>query len=63
MKLLTPKLDLVFKLLFTNDLEILRDLVNAVLDFPEHQHIQSIQVKNPIILPGELAEKLIILDL
>ena len=63
MKLLTPKLDLVFKLLFTNDLEILRDLVNAVLDFPEHQHIQSIQVKNPTILPGELAEKLIILDL
>ncbi len=63
MKLLTPKLDLVFKLLFTNDLEVLCDLVNAVLDFPEHQHIQSIQVKNPTILPGELAEKLIILDL
>lgn len=63
MKLLTPKLDLVFKLLFTNDVDILCDLVNAVLDLPEHQHIRSIQVKNPTILPGELAEKLIILDL
>lgn len=62
-QLLTPKLDLVFKLLFAKDPEILCDLVNAVVDYPEHLHIRSITVKNPIILPEEITEKLIILDL
>ena len=62
-QLLTPKLDLVFKLLFTRDTEILLDLVNTVLEFPEHLHIQSLKVKNPFILPEEITEKVIILDI
>jgi predicted transposase/invertase (TIGR01784 family) len=62
-RLLTPKLDLVFKLLFTKAPELLLNLVNAVLEYPHHVHIQEIHVTNPIILPEELTEKLIILDL
>lgn len=61
--LLTPKLDFVFKLLFTKDREILLDLVNTVLAYPEHLHIQELEVKNPIVLPEELSEKFIILDI
>ncbi len=61
--LLNPKLDLVFKLLFTNDPAILLDLVNTVLDFPDRRHIVSLTIKNPIILPEEITEKLIILDI
>jgi predicted transposase/invertase (TIGR01784 family) len=61
--LLTPKLDLVFKLLLTGDPAILLDLVNTVLASPEHLHIQSLEVKNPTILPEELDKKFIILDI
>ena len=61
--LLTPKLDFVFKLLFTKDREILLDLVNTVLAYPEHLHIKELEVKNPIVLPEELSEKFIILDI
>lgn len=62
-QLLTPKLDYVFKRLFTEDQEILLDLVNAVLNFPEPTRIQSIEVKNPEILPEQINEKYIILDI
>ena len=61
--LLTPKLDLVFKLLLTGDPAILLDLVNTVLASPEHLHIQAVEVKNPTILPEELDKKFIILDI
>ncbi|MCP4401558.1 MAG: Rpn family recombination-promoting nuclease/putative transposase [bacterium] len=61
--LLTPKLDLVFKLLFVQDTEILLDLVNRTLASPEPLHIQHLEVKNPTILPEELTEKYIILDI
>lgn len=63
MPLLTPKLDLVFKLLFTQDTEMLLDLVNQSLVTPEPVHIQSLEVKNPTILPEELTAKFIILDI
>jgi predicted transposase/invertase (TIGR01784 family) len=63
MPLLTPKLDFVFKLLFTTDPDILLDLVNSVLAYPEHLHIRELKVKNPIVLPEELTEKFIILDI
>ena len=33
-ELLTPKLDLVFKSLFSQDTELLADLINAVLNPP-----------------------------
>jgi len=61
--LLTPKLDLVFKLLFTKNTTILIDLINAVLGLPESQRIRSVTINNPVILPEELAEKFIILDI
>ena len=61
--LLTPKLDLVFKLLFAQDTDILLDLVNRTLASPEPLHIQHLEVKNPTILPEELTEKYIILDI
>lgn len=61
--LLTPKLDLVFKLLFAENTEILIDLINAVLALPESQRIQTIEVKNPTILPEEIHEKYIVLDI
>ena len=61
--LLTPKLDLVFKLLFAQEMEILLDLVNCVLASPEPLRIQHLEVKNPGILPEDLTEKFIILDI
>jgi predicted transposase/invertase (TIGR01784 family) len=61
--LLTPKLDIVFKLLFTRDTDILLDLVNCVLAYPEQVHIHELDVKNPTVLPEELTEKFIILDI
>lgn len=61
--LLTPKLDLVFKLLFTQDTTILLDLVNCGLASPDPVHIQSLEVKNPTILPEELTAKFIIWDI
>jgi predicted transposase/invertase (TIGR01784 family) len=61
--LLNPKLDIIFKQLFTTDLEILLNLVNAVLQFPSDKRIQSVEVKNPTILPEMVNEKYIILDI
>jgi predicted transposase/invertase (TIGR01784 family) len=61
--LLTPKLDFVFKKLFCDDREILTDLINAVLDLPKNRRIRSVQIKNPIILPEEITQKYIILDI
>ncbi len=62
-KLLNPKNDLVFKLLFSTDEEILADLINCVLAFPEHHRITSAMVKNPVVSPEEAAKKFIILDI
>ncbi len=61
--LLTPKLDFVFKLLFTQDAEILADLISSVLDLPEKRRILSAEVKNPVIVPEELTKKIIALDI
>ena len=63
-QLLTPKLDLVFKLLFANAPVLLLDLINAVLASPEHLRLRSLDVKNPTILPEEdVAKKFIVLDI
>ena len=61
--LLPPKLDIIFKQLFTKDPALLLDLVNAVLSGREGQHIQALEIKNPEILPENLHEKFIILDI
>lgn len=62
-RLLTPTLDYVFKRLFAEDQEILLDLVNAMLNFPESRRIQALHVKNPTILPEHITEKYIVLDI
>ncbi len=61
--LLTPKLDLVFKMLFTKDDELLTDLLNAVLNLSTEKRICSVEVLNPTILPETVKQKLIILDI
>ncbi|QTA85210.1 Rpn family recombination-promoting nuclease/putative transposase [Desulfonema magnum] len=61
--LLSPKLDLVFKQLFSGDTEILTDLLNTVLILPEHQLIRSVEIKNPVIRPEEIIKKFIVLDI
>lgn len=62
-RLLTPKLDFVFKKLFCEDTEILTDLINSVLDLPEVRRIRSVRIKNPIVLPEEITHKFIVLDI
>jgi len=61
--LLTPKLDLVFKLLFTKDDDLLTDLLNAVLNLSAKKRICSVKVINPAILPETVRQKFIILDI
>jgi predicted transposase/invertase (TIGR01784 family) len=61
--LLTPKLDYVFKKLFTLDVDLLIDLINSVLTLIENNQIISIDIKNPEILPDHIKEKYIVLDI
>ena len=62
-KLLSPKLDLVFKMLFTRDTEVLADLINAVLGRTGEKRICSVDIRNPQILPEDIVRKFIILDI
>ena len=59
-KLLSPKTDIVFKMLFEEDEEILADLIDSVLDRPENRRVRSVRVKNPGILPDEIGKKFIV---
>jgi predicted transposase/invertase (TIGR01784 family) len=61
--LLTPKLDLVFKMLFTKDDDLLTDLLNAVLNLSAEKRICTVKVLNPVILPETVRQKFIILDI
>ena len=61
--LLSPKTDIVFKMLFETDAEILADLIDSVLDRPENKRVRSVRVKNPGILPDEIGKKFIVLDI
>ncbi len=63
MELLSPTLDLVFKLIFTKDKDLLVDLINSALQLPKGSQIQSVQVLNPTILPEEIGKKFIVLDI
>ncbi|QTA81935.1 Putative transposase, RpnA-like [Desulfonema limicola] len=62
LKLLSLKNDFVFKKIFSQNTEILIDLINSVLRLPEESGIVSVTVKNPEILPDEIEKKFIILD-
>ncbi len=61
--LLSPKLDYVFKKLFTKNTALLIDLINSILELPEHRRILSVDIKNPVILQEEITDKYIILDI
>ena len=61
--LLSPKNDFVFKKLFAYDTSVLLNLINAVLQSSGRGNIRSVKVKNPIVLPEELAQKFIIMDI
>jgi hypothetical protein len=52
-KLLSPKTDIVFKMLFETDEEILADLIDNVLDRPANRRVCFVRVKSPQILPDE----------
>lgn len=53
--------DLVFKTLFSRQLHLLTDLINAVRY--RYPPIQVVQVRNPNILPSDVSSKQIILDI
>jgi len=61
--LLPPKLDFVFKQLFTRDTDLLTDLINAVLKQPQGRRIRSVRIKNPMLPPEEITQKFIVLDI
>ncbi len=62
-KLLTPKNDYVFKRLFTQDTELLKDLINSVLKLPPMKRIKSVEVRNPEIQAEDITKKFIVLDI
>ena len=61
-RMLSPKIDFVFRVLFTQDVEILKDLLNSVLGLKGDGRISAVEVKNPEILPEEIEKKFIVLD-
>ncbi len=61
--ILSPKIDLVFKLLFVRDAGTLANLIDCVLDLPEGGRIRSAEVKNPAIPAEEIGKKFIVLDI
>ena len=62
MEIVKPELDVVFKSLFTKDIEMLKTFVGDMLDIPVEE-IQNIQVLNPNILPDQVDGKQSRLDL
>lgn len=61
--LLSLKNDYVFKKLFSQNTEILMDLINCVLNLSKESGIVSVAIKNPDILADEIEKKYIILDI
>ncbi|KPA16939.1 hypothetical protein MHK_002859 [Candidatus Magnetomorum sp. HK-1] len=53
-------LDYTFKKMFSENIDILIDLVNSVLEFPE---LAKVKCKNPQILAEDIHKKYIILDI
>ena len=61
-KLVSPKLDIVFKKLFSENIDILTEFISDMLDIPMEE-IKGIKVLNPDILPDGIGEKYYRLDL
>jgi predicted transposase/invertase (TIGR01784 family) len=49
--------------MFSKNIDILIDLVNSVLEFPELEKVKCIEIKNPQILAEDIHKKYIILDI
>ncbi len=60
--LLSPRLDIIFIKLFSEDTELLVNLINSVLELPEDRRILSVEVRTPILLPEAVTKKFNILD-
>jgi len=60
-RLLDPKLDLIFKRLFTQAPDLLIDLINAVRI--NEQPVVGIEILNPQVTPEDINKKLVVLDI
>ena len=58
-----PKIDVIFRALFTNEIECLKDLVNSVIHFPIDKEITEIEVLDSHLLPNSIDDKLAIMDI
>jgi predicted transposase/invertase (TIGR01784 family) len=61
--MLTLTLDYTFKKVFAEHYKILIHLVNSLMNFAKGQWIDCIQVLNPKILPEDITQKFIVLDI
>ena len=61
-KFISAKLDIVFKKLFAENTDILKEFISDILDIPIEK-IKGITVLNPDILPDSIGEKSYRLDL
>ncbi len=61
-ELLSPKLDIVFKKLFSENLDLLRDFVSSMLSIPMEQ-VKNLILTNPEMIPEESEAKFSRLDL
>ncbi len=50
MDIIKPKLDVVFKTLFTGNIDLLKCFVAAVLEIPENS-ITDLNIEDPRVLP------------
>lgn len=62
MDIIKPKLDVVFKTLFTGNIDLLKCFVAAVLEIPESS-ITDLNIEDPRVLPKEVEGKQSQLDL
>lgn len=62
MNILEPKLDVVFKMIMTDNTNVLRGFLSDILDIPK-KSIKKITIKNPNILPSKADGKKPELDL
>jgi predicted transposase/invertase (TIGR01784 family) len=61
--MLTLTLDYTFKKVFAEEEKILISLLNSLMNFQEDQIITCIQILNPKILPDDIHQKFIVLDI
>ncbi len=61
--ILSPKIDVVFKMLFVRDAAILANLIDCVPGLPEGGRIRSVEVRNPSILAEDIGKKFVVMDI